>query len=143
MEDFYYVPDLKNNILNIGRLREKGYSIFMKDKMLHLKDKSGKVLARVEMTKNRMFKLNLKINAHSLRSEGKVVDAEEILKTSKALEAHIVEIEVVEEMLKTSKALEAHIAEMEVAKNKAQVVAHVMKDGIFNPPFDEESGVVI
>jgi len=62
----------------------------MKDELLHLKDKSGKVLARVEMTKNRMFKLNLKINAHSLMREGKVVDAEGILKTSKALEAHVV-----------------------------------------------------
>jgi len=39
-------------------------------------------------------------------------------------------------MLKTSKGLEVHIVEMEVAKNKAQVVAHVMKDGIFNPPVD-------
>jgi len=103
MEDVYYVPNLKNNILNIGRLQEKGYSIFMKDKLLHLKEKSGKVLARVEMTKNQMFKLNLKINAHSLRREGKVVDAEGILKTSKTLETHVVEIEVVEEMLKTTK----------------------------------------
>jgi len=29
---------------------------------------------------------------------------------------------------------------MEVAKNKARVVAHVIKDGIFNPLVDEESG---
>jgi len=33
MEDVYYVPDLKNNILNIGRLLEKGFSIFTKDRM--------------------------------------------------------------------------------------------------------------
>ena len=39
MKDVYYVPDLKNNILSMGQLLEKGYSIFMKDQILHLKDK--------------------------------------------------------------------------------------------------------
>jgi len=41
----------------------------MKDRMLHLKDKSDRMLARVEMTKNRMFKLNLKIKIISFRRE--------------------------------------------------------------------------
>jgi len=27
MEDVYYAPDLKNNILGIGRLLEKGFSV--------------------------------------------------------------------------------------------------------------------
>ena len=58
MEDVYYVPELKNNILSMGQLLEKGYSVFMKDQILHLKDKSGRVLANVEMTKNRMFRIN-------------------------------------------------------------------------------------
>jgi len=39
MKDFYYVPDLKNNILSMAQLLEKGYSTFMKDQILHLKDK--------------------------------------------------------------------------------------------------------
>ena len=39
---------------------EKGYSVFMKDRILHLKDKRGRLLAHVEMAKNRMFKLNLR-----------------------------------------------------------------------------------
>jgi len=67
MEDVYYVPNLKNNILSIRRLVEKGYSIFMKDGMLHLKDKSGRVVSHVDMTSNRMFKLNLKIKTLPLR----------------------------------------------------------------------------
>ena len=53
----------------MGRLLEKGFSIFMKDRMLHLKNKSGRMLAHVEMTNNRMFKLNLKIKTISLRRE--------------------------------------------------------------------------
>ncbi|KAE8655248.1 hypothetical protein F3Y22_tig00117034pilonHSYRG01564 [Hibiscus syriacus] len=40
--------------------REKGYSVFMKGRMLHLKDKKSQLLALVEMAKNRMFKLNLR-----------------------------------------------------------------------------------
>jgi len=46
MEDVYYVPDSKNNILSMGQLLEKGYSTFMKDRILHLKDKTGRVLAK-------------------------------------------------------------------------------------------------
>jgi len=60
MEDVYYVPDLKNNIFSMGQLLEKGYSVFMKDRIFHLKEKNERALANVEMAKNRMFKLNLK-----------------------------------------------------------------------------------
>ena len=69
MEDVYYVSNLKNNILSIGRSLEKGFSVFMKDRMLHLKDKSGRMLAHVEMTNNRMFKLNPMIKTISLMHE--------------------------------------------------------------------------
>jgi len=60
MEDVYYVPDLRSNILSMGQLLDKGYSIFMKDRIFHLEDKNGRVLANVEMAKNQMFKFNLK-----------------------------------------------------------------------------------
>jgi GAG-pre-integrase domain len=56
----YYVPDLKTNILSMGQLMEKGYSILMKDRVLHLKDKQGRLVARVEMGRNQMYKLNLR-----------------------------------------------------------------------------------
>lgn len=52
------MPDLNNNIFSMGQLMEKGYSVFMKDRMLHLKDKKGQLFAHVEMANNRMFKLN-------------------------------------------------------------------------------------
>ena len=60
IEDVYYVPDMKNNILSLGQLLEKGYSIFKEDKFMFLKDKYGRTIAKTEMSKNRMFKLNLK-----------------------------------------------------------------------------------
>jgi hypothetical protein len=60
IENVYYVPYMKNNILSMGQLMENGYSIFMKDQMMHLKDKRGRLIARVEMAKNHMYKLNLR-----------------------------------------------------------------------------------
>ena len=57
----YYVPDLKSNILSMGQLMEKGYSVLMKDLVLYLKDKSNILIARVDMKKNKMYKLDLKI----------------------------------------------------------------------------------
>jgi len=40
---------------------ENGYSVFMKDRELQLKDKLGRLMARVEMKKNCMYKLELNI----------------------------------------------------------------------------------
>ncbi|KAI5405406.1 hypothetical protein KIW84_052259 [Lathyrus oleraceus] len=52
IQDVYYVPNLKTNILNLGQLTEKGYSILMKERILYLKDKLGHLIARVEMERN-------------------------------------------------------------------------------------------
>ncbi|KAI5402444.1 hypothetical protein KIW84_050167 [Lathyrus oleraceus] len=60
IEGVYYVPNLKANILSLGQLTEKGYSILMEDRNLQLKDKTGRLVALVEIGKNRMYKLNLK-----------------------------------------------------------------------------------
>jgi hypothetical protein len=59
VEDVYYIPEINNNILSVGQLMEKGFEIFMKKRTLHLKDSRGRVIARVKMGENRMFKLNL------------------------------------------------------------------------------------
>jgi len=61
IRDVYYVPDLKSNILSMGQLMEKGYLVLMKDRVLYLKDKLDQLIARVEMKKNKMYKLDLKI----------------------------------------------------------------------------------
>ena len=60
IQDVYYVPDLKTNILSMRQLTEKGYSIFLKVRLLHLKDKQRRLVARVEIGRNRMYKLNLR-----------------------------------------------------------------------------------
>jgi hypothetical protein len=59
VENVYYILEIKSNILSVGQLMEKGFEIFMKKRTLHMKDSRGRVIARVEMGENKMFKLNL------------------------------------------------------------------------------------
>ncbi|XP_028066576.1 uncharacterized protein LOC114269456 [Camellia sinensis] len=63
ISNVYYVPAMKNNILSIGQLLEKGYDISMKDCHLTIKDSHGNLIARVRMSKNRMFALNIQHDA--------------------------------------------------------------------------------
>ncbi|GJV24619.1 retrovirus-related pol polyprotein from transposon TNT 1-94 [Tanacetum coccineum] len=59
IEDVYYVPAMKSNILSLGQLMEKGYSVLMKNGKLLLKNREGSFRALVNMCKNRTFKLDL------------------------------------------------------------------------------------
>jgi hypothetical protein len=45
--------------LSLDQLLERGYTIFMKERTLYLRDQDNRLLAQLEMTKNRIFKLNL------------------------------------------------------------------------------------
>jgi hypothetical protein len=60
VEDVCFIPKMKSNILCVGQLMEKEFEIFMKNQTLHLKDKQGREMARVEMRENRILKLNLR-----------------------------------------------------------------------------------
>ena len=59
ISNVYYIPDMKSNVLSIGQLVEKGYNIHMRDNSLMLRDTSGRIIAHVPMTQNRMFPLHL------------------------------------------------------------------------------------
>ncbi|KAL0429361.1 UNVERIFIED_CONTAM: Retrovirus-related Pol polyprotein from transposon TNT 1-94 [Sesamum radiatum] len=60
LHDVYYIPKMKNNILSIGQLMENGHKVKMEDKYLWLRDHNDRLVAKVTMTSNRMFKLNVK-----------------------------------------------------------------------------------
>ena len=72
----YYVPGLMCNLLSIGQLLEKEYKVFSKKKVCTIYDKypSKQLIARVEMTKNRMFSLIMRndltnsLNAYKTKS---------------------------------------------------------------------------
>jgi len=57
ISNVYYVPDMKTNILSLGQLLEKGYHISLQNMQLTITDARGKLVTRVQMTKNRMFPL--------------------------------------------------------------------------------------
>lgn len=61
--DVYYVLNMKNNILSLGQLLEKGYDISLKNLYLTIKDACGNLIANVKMSKSRMFSLNIQHDA--------------------------------------------------------------------------------
>ncbi|XP_059650456.1 uncharacterized protein LOC132296262 [Cornus florida] len=56
---FRDLSQILNNILSLGQLLEKGYNISMKDCSLSIRDPLDNLIAKVLMTKNRMFLLNI------------------------------------------------------------------------------------
>ena len=59
---------MKTNILSLGQFLKKCYSILTKDYNLWIRNNHNNMIAKVQMTKNRMFLLNIKTNvAKSLK----------------------------------------------------------------------------
>ncbi|XP_028223522.1 uncharacterized protein LOC114405025 [Glycine soja] len=52
----------ENNDKNFGQLVEKGYEVLMKDNCLWLKDQNSNLIAKVFMSRNKMFTLSIKTN---------------------------------------------------------------------------------
>ncbi|GKA89800.1 hypothetical protein Tco_0811612 [Tanacetum coccineum] len=61
VEDVYFVPNLKSNIISLGKLMEKGYMISMEGQLMHLKDKEDRLIILVETSKNYIFEVNFNI----------------------------------------------------------------------------------
>ncbi|KAG8365011.1 hypothetical protein BUALT_Bualt18G0058600 [Buddleja alternifolia] len=59
ISNVFYMPEMKCNILSFGQLLKKNYDIHLKNKNLMMKDENGRLLAKVPMTRNRMFMLNI------------------------------------------------------------------------------------
>lgn len=59
ISNVYYVPNMKSNILSVGELLERGYVIHMENFSLYLKDAHGRLMARAQMTRNRIFPLQI------------------------------------------------------------------------------------
>jgi hypothetical protein len=64
---------MKSNILSLRQLLERDYTGFMKKRTLYLRDQNNRLLAQVEMIKNRMLKLNL-VNVHAMCLKARVED---------------------------------------------------------------------
>jgi transposase InsO family protein len=57
--DVYYVPSMKINILSLGQLLEKDYDIHLKDRSCLIRDHQNNLIAKMPVTRNRMFLLNI------------------------------------------------------------------------------------
>jgi hypothetical protein len=61
ISDVYYVSGLQHNLISIGQLLQKGYRIYFENGECLILDKkpSNRIIAKVKMTKNRMFPLRI------------------------------------------------------------------------------------
>ena len=51
-----FVPGMKCNLLSVGQLVEKGFSVVMKDEVLKLFDTKNNLVLKSPLSKNRTFK---------------------------------------------------------------------------------------
>ncbi|KAD5803068.1 hypothetical protein E3N88_14428 [Mikania micrantha] len=59
LDDVYYAPDLEYNLLSVGQLMKKGYSVIFDDDICTIKNKeTGKILIRIAVANNNMFVLD-------------------------------------------------------------------------------------
>ncbi|KAJ6976423.1 hypothetical protein NC653_028526 [Populus alba x Populus x berolinensis] len=57
--DVYYVPAIKQNLISISQLIERGYTLYSKNCHLTIRDYNERLIAYVKMFKNKMFPLNI------------------------------------------------------------------------------------
>ncbi|XP_051129721.1 uncharacterized protein LOC127250461 [Andrographis paniculata] len=57
--EVYYIPPLRSNILSLGQLTEEGYKVEMLNEHLKVHDEHGKLIMKVQRSKNRVYKINL------------------------------------------------------------------------------------
>jgi len=55
IEKVLYVPKMNCNLLSIGQMVEKGFSITMKGNILHIYDRQGKLVLKSKLTKSKTF----------------------------------------------------------------------------------------
>ncbi|XP_014515482.1 uncharacterized protein LOC106773291 [Vigna radiata var. radiata] len=59
MDDVLYVPTMKSNLLSLGQLLEKGYTMQMHQNVIDVFDKKKRLIIRAPKAKNRTFRVNL------------------------------------------------------------------------------------
>jgi len=59
IEDVFYVPDMKCNLMSICQLVEKGFSVSMEGKSLQLFDSKKNLVLKSTLSKNRTYRCNI------------------------------------------------------------------------------------
>ena len=63
LNNVYYIPGLRSNIVCLGQATEVGCEVRMKDDVLILFDKSGALMVKTTRSKNRLYKVTLQADA--------------------------------------------------------------------------------
>ena len=61
IEKVLYVPEMKCNLMSVGQLIEKGYSVTMENDTLKLYNSEKKLILQSNLTKNKTFKTSIVI----------------------------------------------------------------------------------
>ena len=71
IHDVLYVPSLSQNLLNVGQLLRKGYSLYFDDGVCTVYDKKNKLtMSKVGMSQNNVFPLGMPLHEKiALKSE--------------------------------------------------------------------------
>ncbi|XP_074328428.1 uncharacterized protein LOC141666337 [Apium graveolens] len=64
--DVYYIPNLTNNLLSIGKLQEKQLTILIKNDVCKIFHHQRGLIVETRMTSNRMFLINAKKKSTSI-----------------------------------------------------------------------------
>lgn len=57
ISDVLYVPNMKNNLLSLGQLVEKGYSLTVENNQMKIFDVNHRLILKAPLSKNRTFKI--------------------------------------------------------------------------------------
>ena len=67
LNNVYYIPKLRSNIISLGQATEVGCEVKMKDNQLMLFDKTGHLMIQTTRAKNRLYKVVLQADIHCLQ----------------------------------------------------------------------------
>ncbi|RDX98797.1 hypothetical protein CR513_18245, partial [Mucuna pruriens] len=59
MHDVLYIPSMKNNLLSLGQLLEKGFTMVMQANHIKNFDDKQRLVLKAQLSRNRTFKVNL------------------------------------------------------------------------------------
>ena len=61
LQDVFYIPQLRSNIVSLGQLDEHGSEVLIKTGVLSIRDRERRLLAKVTRSRNRLYLLDLKV----------------------------------------------------------------------------------
>lgn len=78
IKDVWYVPGRNRNLMNVGKLIEKGFSVTMKNNLLKFYDYNQKLIMQFELGRNMTFMVNVAttntqcLNARNVEGESEM-----------------------------------------------------------------------